>query len=159
MKVTFDGQNKIISINPGVNSINVKIDLYSEWKRWLLQGDNLKYAQAFRTFGGDPTNADGTQVAPQYFFLMNGWRIAVDGQHVSFASNLYTDEGDSPYVVTNGGSVNAQTSDSPVVVTEGTGATNVWEQLLNEHHDPGSFGEILQKIYLDASKAAGSRFE
>ena len=70
--VTFDGENKIIRVNDGVVQINVELDLYSEWKRWMMEDDNAKWLQAFRSAGGDPTNLEATQFSPRYFFLMNG---------------------------------------------------------------------------------------
>ncbi len=114
-KVYFDGHNKIIKVNEGVTDINVQRDLYSAWKSWATysENENLSFQQAFRTFGGDPT-VQG-QVAPQYFFLMNGWRILVDGQHVEFASNLYTDEGVSPFILGNGGTISNKTADVPTI--------------------------------------------
>jgi len=115
-KVTFDGVNKRIHILAGYDTIDVMEDLYSEWKRWLKENpDNMKYPPAFRTFGGDPTA--GGQVAPRYFFLINGWRIVVDGISITVQTNLYTDEGDSPFIIKNGGSVTNKTSDVPVVNT------------------------------------------
>lgn len=113
--VSFDGPNKKIIINPGIESINVQVDLYSAWKRWQLfaETENMMFLSAFRTFGGDPT-VEG-QVAPQYFFLTNGWRVVVIAQHVSFASNLYTDEGDSPFIQLEGGTISNATADVPTV--------------------------------------------
>jgi len=154
MKVTFDGPNKLITINDDVTYIDVGTDLYSAWKHWWLEDDNSKYAQAFRTFGGDPTNADGTQFAPQYFFLMNGWRVVVDGTNVTFHTNLYTDEGESPYIIKNNGSVSAAISDAQVVDLSRKIDNNIWELLLSEHHQPGTFGELMQKIFVNASKSA-----
>lgn len=118
MKVTFDGSNKLININPDVSSINVIADLYSAWKHWLLESDNTKYPQAFRTFGGDPTNREETQFAPQYFFLMNNWKVLVDGIDLVVQSNLYTDSGESPFTVINNGSVSNRNSDSQVVIND-----------------------------------------
>jgi hypothetical protein len=117
-KVTFDGPNKLIRVNPGVENIDVGSELYSEWKRWVLLDDNAKYLQAFRTLGGDPTNPDETQFAPRYYFLMNGWRVYVDGNTIVFQINLYTDEGVSPFIVENGGAVTNRASDVPNVITE-----------------------------------------
>ena len=36
-KVTFDGINKHIIINPGETQIDVQVDLYSAWKEWVHQ--------------------------------------------------------------------------------------------------------------------------
>jgi hypothetical protein len=115
-KVTFDGPNKLINLNPGENTLDVQIDLYSEWKRWAVLEFNLKFEQAFRTFGGDQTIAG--QFAPRYFFLTNGWRIVVDnGEDVNIGINLFTDELDTPFIISNNSTVTLRNSDSPVVDT------------------------------------------
>ena len=115
MKVSFNGTDRLINVLSGVVEINVERDLYSEWKNWLLS-DNAQYAPAFRTFGGDPTS--GTQNAPKYFFLTNNWRVRIDGESVVVQSNLYTEEGDSPFIVENNGSVSATNSDAQSVKSE-----------------------------------------
>jgi hypothetical protein len=115
-KVTFNGEDRLININIGVITLDVQIDLYSEWKRWSVLENNLKYLQAFRTFGGDQTISG--QFAPRYFFLMNGWRIVVDsGIDLLVGTNLYTDELDSPFIVTNNSTVSLNNSDAAVVDT------------------------------------------
>jgi hypothetical protein len=115
-KVVFDGENRLISLNLGVETLDVQIDLYSEWKRWAVLENNLKYLQAFRTFGGDQTIQG--QFAPRYFFLTNGWRIVVDTSvDLLVGSNLYTDELDSPFIVTNNSTVSLNNSDAAVVDT------------------------------------------
>lgn len=72
-KVTFDGVNKIIYINPGETDINVQTDLYSDWKEWLRLEDYMKYVKAFDVVGGEPTV--GTERLDATFFLINGWKI------------------------------------------------------------------------------------
>jgi hypothetical protein len=117
-KVTFDGPNKLIIIDAGVASIDVRTDVYSEWKRWISIGLNSSYVQALRTFGGDDTSIG--QVAPQYFFLMNNWKVQIDGDvtaYVTVALNLYTEDGTSPFVLINGAQVSNKISDAPVVNT------------------------------------------
>lgn len=121
-KITFDGANKIIEVNAGVSQIDVQTDLYSEWKAWLVEdADNMKWAQAFRTFGGDITSYDPgtgtTQYAPRYYFLMNGWRIKIDnGLIVNINTNLYTDAGDNIiYDVTSPSGVNARNNDLTIL--------------------------------------------
>ncbi len=115
-KVVFSGITKQIIVNPGVNDIDVKNDLYSEWKRWALEENNLKFLQAFRTFGGDPTVTG--QFAPAYFFLTNGWRVVVDsGDELSVGINLYTNELNSPFIVSNSSAVSLRNSDAAIVDT------------------------------------------
>ena len=126
-KVTFDGTTKRITVNSGVTSLDVTIDLYSDWKEWVLLSDNSKYLPAFRTFGGDPT-ASG-QYAPSYFFLTNGWRVVVTNLSLAVSGNLYTDEGTTPFIATNS-SITHKTSDAAIVSTGGSsgGATaeDIW---------------------------------
>jgi hypothetical protein len=113
-KVVFSGPTKQIIVNNGVTEIDVKTDLYSEWKRWAIEENNLGYLQAFRTFGGDPTITG--QFAPAYFFLTNGWRVIVDnGDEVSVGVNLYTDELNSPFIVGNSSAVSLRNSDAVTV--------------------------------------------
>jgi hypothetical protein len=90
-KVTFDGDNKLILVNNGITELDVKIDLYSDWKEWVVLSDNSKYEQAMRSVGGDPLT--GTQNLGATFFLMNGWRIVpYSGDHrLTITGNLYTD--------------------------------------------------------------------
>ena len=118
MSVTFDGQAKRIYVT-GVANQDVQ-GLYSDWKEWA-QG-NLQWEQAFRTFGGDDTV--GGQTAPRYFFLMNGWRVVVDGIDVVFSTNLYTDEGDDPVIPINNGTAIVNNSDSPTILVSESGSNN-----------------------------------
>jgi len=123
-KVSFNGLEKTITVKPMIDNVNIQKDLYSGWKVWSILDNNLCFLQAFRTFGGDET-VEG-QITTQYFFLMNGWRVVVDGQHVNFSSNLYTDEGETPFVIYNGGTVTNKTSDSPTVSMSGSTLAPEW---------------------------------
>ena len=109
-KVTFDGVSKTITVSAGVTSIEVGSDLYSDWKDWAAL--NPQFLAAFRTFGGDPT-ASG-QFAPRYFFLLNGWRVVVNNLTLAVDGNLYTQEGDTPFVQVNS-QITHKTSDASVV--------------------------------------------
>ncbi len=143
-KVQFDGTTKLIHVLPGVTDINVQIDLYGYWKNWVIFNDNAKYEQAFRTFGGDPTA--GGQVAPQYFFLTNGWRVHIDGNDTLFvdiALNLYTNEGDTPFILINGSHVNSTRSDVPVVnFSPSIIAAEVWEHDTRTLTSGSSSGDV-----------------
>jgi len=100
--VSFDGINKIITINTGITEITVKTDLYSDWKEWSLIDDHSKYLQAMRSVGGDPISE--TKQLGATYFLTNGWRIrpAEWNHRLSVVGNLYTEEGDSPFLSTIG---------------------------------------------------------
>lgn len=114
-KVTFDGENKQIIINPNVNTIDVKIDMYSAWKEWVLQYDNSKWLPAFRSVGGDQTGEN--QYAPSYFFLINNWKVIATNISCVVQMNLYSDDGLSPFVITNAAITN-RASDVPIIKSE-----------------------------------------
>jgi hypothetical protein len=126
-KVTFDGASRRIIVNSGVSNVDVQTDIYSEWKIWVQTDSNAMYEQALRTFGGDPTV--GGQTAPRYFFLLNGWRVVIDNQYVTFATNLYSEDGSSPFELINGGEALNKVSDSPSILIDGDGS------LTQDEHD------------------------
>ena len=99
-KVTFDGPNKLILINHGVTDIDVKIDLYSNWKEWLLIDDHAKFVEAMRSVGGDPTV--GSDFLGATFFLRNGWKIRTwEGDHqLTVTGNLFSEDGLNPFINT-----------------------------------------------------------
>ena len=74
-KVTFDGINKLILINPGETLVDVQEDIYSAWKEWMLlrSVENFRYVNAFNIVGGDPLTAG--QFLDSTYFLINGWKI------------------------------------------------------------------------------------
>lgn len=102
-KFTFDGTNKLFIVKSGVTDIDVKIDLYSDWKEELFLSDNLKFEQALTTDGGVPTQ--GTDKTGFSCFLINGWKIkpAEENSTVEFTNgNLFTDDASSPFVFSDG---------------------------------------------------------
>lgn len=109
-KVDFDGLNHLIIIKTGITSIDVKSDMYSTWKEWSII--NPQWSNAFYSFGGDPTTTG--QTAPAYFFLTNGWKVYIQNTYVNIETNLYSDDGLSPFIINNGG-VSNKTSDSPII--------------------------------------------
>ena len=116
MAVSFDGTTKRMVVS-GVANVDVQRDLYSAWKHWLILSGNAKYEQALRPVGGD--SIGGGQRSPVYFFLMNDWKVVVDGIMVDFSLNLYCEEATNattfPFIVLNNGAVSYKVSDSPVV--------------------------------------------
>lgn len=106
-KVTFDGVNRLILINAGETEIDVKEDIYSNWKEWTRVRDNSKFPTAITVIGGEAIGA-GTFVGATYF-LENGWRIKpYQGNYIiSFNGNIYTREsGGNPVIPTSGVSAN-----------------------------------------------------
>lgn len=106
--VDFDGANKKIYVAPSVPQLNVKADLYGNWKEWVQLYDNAKYLPAFRTIGGDPVG--GGQLAGDLYFLTNDWQLIVD-HPITISGILYSDNPLlSPYVIRSGGGVIATVS-------------------------------------------------
>jgi len=137
-KVTFNGPNKLIIVDYGEDTLDAKVNLYSEWKQWVKVGDNIKYLHAFEAVGGNPTFPG--QYSPSYYFLQNGWRIRPyeDDHGLNIATNLYVEGGtDNPVIPTTGEyTVLAfnKVSDSPTVDTGGSApsaaviASAVWDE-------------------------------
>jgi hypothetical protein len=100
--ITIDGNNLLVTLpapTAGVLNVNVQVDLYSDWKEWMLADyANMGFPLMFTTFGGDSIIA-GELAAGSYFTFNNaaGWRIKPDesnhdvnwvGQLVPFDSTL-----------------------------------------------------------------------
>jgi hypothetical protein len=92
VKVTIDGANKLIIVDNAITSLDVQVDLYSDWKGWMKLSDNSKFLPAMRTVGGDPTT--GVKSVAPYFFLTNGWKLRpYEGDHtLTIDGNLFVDE-------------------------------------------------------------------
>ena len=95
-KVTFDGPNKIIRVNDGVTELDIKSDIYSDWKEWVItRNDNARYLPAIRSVGGDPTVSG--QTAGDIYFLINGWKLYIDLTKVKVTGVLFSDNFDTAY--------------------------------------------------------------
>lgn len=105
--IVFNGDTKRIIITAPTSNVNIKTDIYSGWKNWVLLNDNSKYPQALRTIGGDPIG--GGLKAGDMYFLMNGWQIEC---HTIIKANgiLYHDDGVDPFVVMPSGGVTSTVS-------------------------------------------------
>lgn len=125
-KVTFDGSTRIISVNTGVSYIDVKNDIYLEWKKWVQESDNSKWLAAFRAFGGDPTTSN--QNAPSYFFLTNDWIVQVENLMLTVGDNLYSDDYAVPYLNINS-TILSKNSDIPGIEPIGNTLTGITESL------------------------------
>jgi len=165
-KVRFDGANKLIIVADGVTQLDVKNDIYSSWKEWLVshENDNAKYLQAMRSVGGDPTV--GGERLGATFFLMNGWRMRTwEGDHrISLIGNLYTEEGEPVFVSTvfpHNINIEYQVSNLTSAITVEVPATTpppeyptveeiadaVWSKSMDTSRTPGSFGRRLRELF------------
>ncbi len=93
----FDGVTKIISepgTGPGDTTFDVQRDLYSAWKRYVLNGVGNQFEPAFSVEGGTPIGATGLFTG-KTFLLVNGWKLqAGDWAHqATLNGNLYSDDG------------------------------------------------------------------
>ena len=158
-KCIFDGDKRLIYVSYGTTDIDIRVDVYSDWKEWVAQEDNTGYTQAIRTIGGDPLG-DGKYTGDIYF-LTNGWRLVVDLTQVRITGTLYSDDYDTAYCAPlgPGGSLVplypavvsqlVQTVQVPVNVVTGdptTIAARVWDALLTNHLNAGTFGQFLQNV-------------
>lgn len=148
-KVTFDGPNKLIILNTGVTTIDVEIDLYSEWKKWVLIDPNSQWAAAFRTVGGDVIGTN--QFIPKYFFLINTWKVKIDNLSVNFSTNLYSDDYLNPLIITNS-SVIVKNSDVPGI----TELSSITYNIENINSAITSINSALTNIEIDITDALGS---
>jgi hypothetical protein len=127
-KVTFDGPNKIIRVNDGVTELDIKVDIYSDWKEWVsTRNDNAYWLPAIRSIGGDPTVAG--QTAGDIYFLQNGWKLYVDLTKVKVTGTLFSDDFDSAYFDFNGViqfPVQVSSLVSGISATSGATPAEVW---------------------------------
>lgn len=156
-KCTFDGANKLIIVNPGEEYIDVKVDIYSDWKEWLQTADNLKWDQALRVVGGDPL--PGGIYLGATFFLMNGWKIKpaeADG-NLTIDGNIYSEDGLNPVVSTEGNYnvrvdmirsniINVVDPVEATVPSAEDNAAAVWNALVASFNTTGTFGNLVIKI-------------
>jgi len=163
-KVTFDGPNRIIYVNEGETELDVRRDIYSNWKEWTLsnQGEPLpaNWPIALVSVGGDTISE--TVKLGATFFLENGWRIkpweSAAGYVLTITGNIYTREpGENPFIPTSGVSVALTRSNlidivSPTVSISTQDraaiAVAVWEQLTSSPVS-GSYGQLVQNIDSD----------
>jgi len=171
-KVSFDGLSKIIFVNEGVTSLNVKEDIYSAWKEWIISSPESysgttnssagSYPAAISAIGGEPLN--DTLNVGSTFFLENGWRIQPFASKIPYIltvnGNIYTREaGGNPFLFAEGVSVNLTRSNlvdqlvANASVTEtdvNTIASRVWQIVSNANGNP-TFGTIVEELDSDMS--------
>lgn len=146
---TFDGVNWVVEYD-------VKTDLYSDTKEdmtTLLDGFKMPVAST----GGD--DLPGDKALGATFFLEYGWRIKpYESDHVFRVNgNLYTREGDSPFVQTDGiYNVMVESTVSSITEAISTDAAgyDVWDEPTSEHKIPGTYGaEVATKADIAASSS------
>ncbi len=157
-KVTFDGVNRLVRVNTGVTELDVRVEIYSAWKEWLMLDDNSKYYGAFDGTGGNPLPTAGLFI-DSTFFLINDWRVITwdDGPHsITFLGNLFTDIGETPFVPVPGATYNSVVSNIVRrIQDEQTNlpqedldaiAAAVWQAMSVDYNGAGTFGALLATI-------------
>lgn len=99
-KCIFDGENKLIYVNPNESEISIKEDVYSGWKEWSSVRENSKYLPAIRTTGGDPIPGTN-QFTGDTYFLINEWRFLID-HSLNIDGVIYSDDFPSPFIQVTG---------------------------------------------------------
>lgn len=164
-KVAFDAFEKIIYVNEGVTVLDVKIDIYSAWKEWVLNSPEYPYPswqqEAISAIGGEPLN--DTLNVGSTFFLENGWRIQPFASKIPYIltvnGNIYTREtGENPFLFAEGVSVNLTRSNlvdqlvANATVTEedyAAIAQRVWEYTTLTNTGASSFGQLTKNMDSD----------
>ena len=165
-KVSFDGPNKLIIVNNGITELDAKIDLYSDWKEWVLQNDNAKYLPAFLVIGGEPVGPG--EYAGSTFFVINNWKLRpFEASHsLKIIGNIVGENGTDFIIPTIGSyTVSIQYKFSSLaqgVDTSGTpGPTlsdivnGIWNAPTTNHTASGSFGAFIQSKLLTVAKFLG----
>ena len=146
LKVSFDGVTKLITVNSNESEIDVRDDLYSAWKKWSLTRDNLKYINAMRSVGGDPTVAG--EFLGSTYFVTNGWQIVLTNR-VTIVGNIFSDDFDTPYLTEEGVVIayskvsNLIDKVAPTTETLSEVATSVINTLNTGTYDGVSFENIM----------------
>jgi len=167
-KVAFDGYNKIIFVAEGITTLNVKDDIYSAWKEWLLGNvespNGNAWPLAISVIGGEPLN--DTLNVGSTFFLENGWRIQPVPSSVpyilSVEGNIFTREaGGNPFLFAEGVSVNLLRSNivdqvvATSTITEADRqniAENVWGYGTINDTGSATYGRLVKDIDSDLTE-------
>jgi hypothetical protein len=167
--ITIDGDNLLVTLpapTMGVLNVDVQIDLYSDWKEWMLAAfANMGYPPLFTTFGGNTIIA-GELAAGSYYTFNNvaGWRIKPDESNhdVNWVGQLVPLDSSLPVFVPTTGAftvfVNGLQPISQKVIT-GSGVTqqdkdDIENQIFARVVEGGfSFEQIFRLL---AASAAGT---
>ena len=133
--ISFDGSNHKISCNAGTTTVDV-VGIYTEWVKWALTGENLKYKNAFNELGGNTIDSGAGTSVPVYTFLVNGWKISpYEADHTLSVTGgiLLVDGGGDPFNDTTGDYVVRINYQQPVqAITISTGNAALTEEEHNK---------------------------
>ena len=144
-KFIFDWANKTIWLNTAeisstvnnlwqtVYSVNV-IDIYSEWKIWATQSDNLKYEPAFATIWWEPISSS-VNVWSYFFMRTDYWWVWIPPEEddiiINMSWNLYPINPDDWVFKKNP----TYTSVISLITSSLTQTISTWSWLSTAEHD------------------------
>ncbi|OGT06108.1 MAG: hypothetical protein A2143_09275 [Gallionellales bacterium RBG_16_57_15] len=148
---TFNGDSLTITLDSGIATVDVENDLYKEWKLWQLAG-NMRYPQAFRTFGGDALT--GAVDAGAYFMFQNqnGWRIRPPEENITIllTGNIAPEDSTKPILIPTIGTytvliqgIQPITQNVDSIINEQTTHVKNLQYLIESNHDSPSYGIIF----------------
>jgi len=167
-RVSFSAFEKIIYVNEGVTELDVKIDIYSAWKEWVLNSPEYPIPswqkEAISAIGGEPLN--DTLNVGSTFFLENGWRIQPLASKVPYIltvnGNIYTREaGGNPFLFAEGVSVNLTRSNLVDQLVASTSITQadyeaiasyVWARSTTPNTGVSTYGQLVKDIDTEVDK-------
>jgi hypothetical protein len=155
--VIFDPDNLlIVEIGNGLLNETDVVEIYSEWKDWLLADPSrLGYPQAFSVVGGDPISP--VKELGSTFFLENKWRLrpAELDHKWRLNGNLFTREAGESVSVPTVGAYNVVVEMSVSNLVDGTVAGAVWDEPIAGHAIVDTTGYLLTLL----RKALTNRLE
>lgn len=168
-KVTFDGPNRRILINEGETDIDVKTDIYSAWKEWVVvlglveHQENPAFLECISGIGGEltPTGQVGST-----FFLENDWKIKPwpGTYQLTINGNLFAADGSNPFVpadvtpcVPNNITITNQVSNLVDIVNAGFGQLQTVQ--LDELHKIHGLRQGFPLVVEPTARTAGPDIE
>lgn len=162
-KITIDGVNKLIYVNPGVTTLDIRVDFWSRYVDWQALPGNDRFLLAMRRTGLD--NIPGGQTG-DFYFMINGWKVIIDMNKVRVNGVLFSDDYETAYYSADllpiypakvSSVVNTVTVTIPVITgtvpTPAEISTAVWGTPTT--NIPGTFGELISRKMLTIAKFLG----
>jgi len=133
---TFDGENLLIRLDAATPTVDVQVDLYSDWKEYIKTGTNIRFVKAFSRSAGGQTTIPG-EVSGRNFFLRNdlGWRIqpAEEDAEIDLVGNLFKFDATLPMIIPTDGAftvlINIQRSSLALVEQTGVSGLTASESI------------------------------
>jgi hypothetical protein len=159
--IEFSGVDKTITLGyDGPLTEFTAADIYSRWKDWVKDG-NAQFQPAFGESVGGNELGGGVSLSG-YYFVRNdlGWRIVHSeyDYQIQITGDLYPSDPLTPFVDTTIDPYSVQfifqrSAASYVSFGEATIPTTaqiaeaVWDELMSDHPDPGTFGQRLRNLF------------